>query len=72
MLCRPNPRANHRLLRSLTKSYENSAVETELVGYPIKRNGKAEEVAALIAFLLGDESKYITGAAYPIDGGVLA
>lgn len=33
------------------------------------RVGKAEEAASLIAFLLGDESKYITGAAYSIDGG---
>lgn len=39
---------------------------------PLKRYGTPEEVAALIAFLLGDEAAYITGAAYPIDGGLLA
>ena len=33
------------------------------------RAGKAEEVAKLIAFLLSDESSYITGNAISIDGG---
>ncbi|KAH8701512.1 3-oxoacyl-reductase [Talaromyces proteolyticus] len=35
----------------------------------IKRAGTPEEVAALIAFLLGDESRFITGSVYQIDGG---
>lgn len=34
-----------------------------------KRKGEPEEVAALIAYLLGDESRFTTGAAYSIDGG---
>ena len=34
-----------------------------------KRKGEPEEVAALIGYLLGDESKFITGAAHSIDGG---
>ncbi|KAK7902703.1 hypothetical protein LTR67_002349 [Exophiala xenobiotica] len=33
------------------------------------RKGQPEEVAALFAYLLGDESKFTTGAAYSIDGG---
>ena len=36
---------------------------------PIKRKGQPEEVGALIAFLLGDESKFITGSVHSIDGG---
>lgn len=35
----------------------------------IQRPGEPEEVAALIAYLLGDESRFTTGAAYSIDGG---
>lgn len=35
----------------------------------IPRWGEAGEVASLVAFLLGDESKFITGATYSIDGG---
>src|ERR1700726_2473064 len=36
---------------------------------PMKRMGTAEEVAALVLFLLSDESGYITGAEVAIDGG---
>jgi len=35
----------------------------------IKRKGEAEEVAALIAWLLCDSSSYITGTVQLIDGG---
>jgi len=38
---------------------------------PIGRMGTPEEVAALALFLCSDESSFITGAAYPIDGGTL-
>ncbi len=44
-----------------------------LIGrHPLRRFGKVEEVAALVAFLSSAESSYITGAYYPIDGGYLA
>jgi len=36
---------------------------------PINRLGTAEEVGNLIAFLLSDDSSFITGATYAIDGG---
>lgn len=39
---------------------------------PLKRFGQAEEVASLAFFLASDESKYITGAEFTIDGGILA
>src|SRR6266498_133746 len=35
----------------------------------LPRKGEPGEVAALIAFLLGDESRFITGPSYRIDGG---
>jgi len=37
---------------------------------PIGRMGTPAEVAALAAFLCSDEAAFITGAAYPLDGGV--
>jgi NAD(P)-dependent dehydrogenase (short-subunit alcohol dehydrogenase family) len=38
-------------------------------GVPLGRAGTVEEVAALAAWLLSDESPYVTGALYAVDGG---
>ncbi len=38
---------------------------------PIGRMAEPEEVAALALYLCSDEASFITGQAYPIDGGVL-
>jgi NAD(P)-dependent dehydrogenase (short-subunit alcohol dehydrogenase family) len=38
-------------------------------GVPLGRPGTVEEVAALAAWLLSDESPYVTGALYAVDGG---
>ena len=37
---------------------------------PIGRMGKPREVAALILYLCSDAASFVTGAFYPIDGGV--
>jgi NAD(P)-dependent dehydrogenase (short-subunit alcohol dehydrogenase family) len=39
---------------------------------PVGRMGRPDEVAALALYLCSDEAAFVTGAAYPIDGGVLA
>lgn len=40
--------------------------------YPLHRVGTAEEAAAVIAFLASPAASYVTGAAWNIDGGLLA
>lgn len=44
----------------------------KLAEIPLGRAGRAEEVAALAAFLASDEAAFITGAVIPIDGGTAA
>ncbi|GAA3494909.1 SDR family oxidoreductase [Streptomyces prasinosporus] len=40
-------------------------------GVPLGRPGDAREVAAVIAFLAGPDSSYVTGASWTVDGGML-
>lgn len=39
-------------------------------GYPLRRTGKAEEVAAAVRFLASPEASFITGVTLPVDGGL--
>ena len=41
-------------------------------GIPVGRIGEAEEVADLVAFLVSERARYITGVAVNIDGGISA
>jgi NAD(P)-dependent dehydrogenase (short-subunit alcohol dehydrogenase family) len=36
---------------------------------PLRRPAEAEEVAAVVSFLLSDDAGYVSGAAVPVDGG---
>ena len=39
---------------------------------PLRRFGTPQEVAAMVAYLAADESAYVTGSEFHIDGGLLA
>ena len=57
----------------VNRNYPGQEAETyrKLNEYqPIGRMGRPDEVAALALYLCSDEAEFVTGAAYPIDGGV--
>lgn len=45
-------------------------LEKVLQNIPLKRMGKPEEVAAVVAFLASDDAAYVTGSTYYVDGGL--
>lgn len=55
---------------------EEDKIEETLQGFndfhPIGRVGRPEDIAKTISFLLSDESSWVTGAIWDIDGGVMA
>jgi NAD(P)-dependent dehydrogenase (short-subunit alcohol dehydrogenase family) len=46
--------------------------EALIASVPLKRLGRAEEVADLLVYLVSDESQFVTGAEFVIDGGMTA
>ncbi|MFC0242666.1 SDR family NAD(P)-dependent oxidoreductase [Rhodopseudomonas telluris] len=39
---------------------------------PMRRLGRADEVASIVAFLASDDASYVSGSAYTVDGGRVA
>ena len=54
----------------MTKELSDAQIENALRQIPLQRFGTAEEVAALVAYLLSDAANYITGQELSIDGGM--
>jgi 3-oxoacyl-[acyl-carrier protein] reductase len=53
-----------------TDMISQAPIETILKLIPMRRLGRPEEVAGLVAFLAGDQSGYITGQVIGINGGL--
>ncbi len=51
---------------------DREALAQIMTAYPLGRYGTPEEVAKLILYLASDESAWVTGSIFPIDGGMTA
>ncbi|MEU2548471.1 SDR family oxidoreductase [Streptomyces roseolus] len=55
----------------MTGQEDEDVSRTARPGVPLGRPGDAREVAAVVAFLAGEEASYVTGASWAVDGGML-
>ena len=67
-LC-PGPLHTELLMKYLDTEEKR---QRRLVHIPMGRFGKADEIAQTVVFLASDESSYITGTSFTVDGGVTA
>ena len=67
---------DNRMMRSLEEGFAPGDAENAKKGFeqsiPLGRYASNEEVASLVLFLASDESSYITGSCYSVDGGMTA
>jgi 3-oxoacyl-[acyl-carrier protein] reductase len=54
----------------MTAALTDKARKEAIGAVPLRRFGKAEEVADLVAYLASDRAGYITGSVFHIDGGI--
>jgi NAD(P)-dependent dehydrogenase (short-subunit alcohol dehydrogenase family) len=62
------------MVRQYFESHDDPEVARREIesAYPVGRIAAAEEVAAVIAFLVSDDASFMTGAPVPVDGGILS
>ena len=54
----------------MTAALPEDRQKAYLASIPAGRFGQADEVAAAVRFLAGDDAAYVTGAVIPVDGGL--
>jgi len=52
-----------------TSAQPERARRAEVATIPLGRLGEPRDIAAVVAFLASDEAAFVTGAAWPVDGG---
>jgi NAD(P)-dependent dehydrogenase (short-subunit alcohol dehydrogenase family) len=57
-------------LRTLFEDIGDEEIARRFVHYPMGRFGTPEELAGTVAYLASDDAGFITGAAFPLDGGI--
>jgi NAD(P)-dependent dehydrogenase (short-subunit alcohol dehydrogenase family) len=57
----------------ISKAPDPNSVRSERIAvHPIGRLGQPEDITGLAVYLASDESSWVTGSAFPVDGGYLA
>ena len=67
-LC-PGPLRTELLMKYLDTEEKR---QRRLVHIPMGRFGEAEEIARTVLFLASEESSFVTGATFVVDGGITA
>jgi len=67
-LC-PGPLRTELLMKYLDTEAKR---QRRLVQVPMGRFGEADEIANAALFLASDESSYVTGTSFTVDGGITA
>jgi NAD(P)-dependent dehydrogenase (short-subunit alcohol dehydrogenase family) len=57
-------------LRALFDNIGDDETARRFVHYPMGRFGTTEELAGTVAYLASDDAGFITGAAFPLNGGI--
>ncbi|KKU99021.1 MAG: hypothetical protein UY32_C0008G0012 [Candidatus Jorgensenbacteria bacterium GW2011_GWC1_48_8] len=60
------------MVREPGKEISKELMEEIMARVPLKRVGRPEEISAMVVFLASEESSYVTGATFYVDGGWLA
>ena len=57
-------------LQALFENIGDDEIVRRFVHYPMGRFGTLDELAGTVAYLASDDAGFITGAAFPLDGGI--
>jgi NAD(P)-dependent dehydrogenase (short-subunit alcohol dehydrogenase family) len=58
------------VLNELFSRFGEEERERRFIHYPMGRFGTLEELAGTVAYLASDDAGFVTGAAFPLDGGI--
>ena len=60
------------VINELVANQDEAGMAALAAGNPSERLGEPDEVASLVTWLASDESTFVTGAYYAVDGGFTA